>query len=85
MLRNVGFVEVENGFVDGLDATISLNSESSTGEVLLQYRDLKLNFLDKDDPDDEGLKETLSNFIANTFSINSDNTGQDAETGQINF
>ncbi|HBQ60278.1 MAG TPA: hypothetical protein DD671_11830 [Balneolaceae bacterium] len=85
MLRNVGFVEIENGFVDGLDAEMYLNSKSASGEVLVEYRDLKVKFLNKDNPDNNGLKEGVKNFIANTFAINSNNTGNDAETGEIDF
>ena len=62
-----------------------LNSESASGEVLVEYRDLKVKFLNKDNPDNNGLKEGVKNFIANTFAINSNNTGNDAETGEIDF
>lgn len=85
ILRNVGFVKLEDGFVDGLETEINLNSETSSGEVLVQYRDLKVNFLNKDDLDDSGIKEGVKNFLANTFAINSNNTGEDAKTGEIDF
>ncbi|WP_020401685.1 hypothetical protein [Gracilimonas tropica] len=85
MLRNVGFIELKDGFVEGMETEMTLNSDSATGEVLIEYRDLKVKFLNDENPEKNGLKQRVKTFVANTFAIKSNNTGEDAETGQIDF
>ena len=85
MLQHVGFVKIEDGLVESLSANYSLNSKSASGEVSILYRDLKVSFLNKDNPDKKGLKQQLGDFIANTFVLKSDNLGENARIGEINF
>lgn len=47
ILENVGFVRIEDGFVESLDAEFVLNSENSSGEALILYRDLKVSMLNQ--------------------------------------
>lgn len=85
MLEHVGFVRVDDGLVESLETEIVLANETSSGEVLVLYRDLKVSFLDKDDPEDQGLKEKVGDFFANTFVIKSDNAGDNPRVGNIDF
>lgn len=85
MLRHVGFVRIEDGLVEGMHANYTLNSEKASGEVKILYRDLKVSFLNKDNPEKTGLKQQFGDFIANTFVLKSDNLGEDARIGEINF
>lgn len=84
MLARSGFVRVESGFVNSLNAEFELNSESSSGEALILYRDLKISFLDEDSGE-QGFGEKLKDFIANNFSIKSENTEPDPTIGEIDF
>ena len=85
MLQNVGFIKVEDGLVESLKAKYSLNSSMSSGSVNVLYRDLKVSILDKDNPDKNGLKQKVGDFIANTFVLKSDNVSEDPRIGEINF
>jgi len=85
MLNNVAFVEVEDGFIESLSANLELNSSASSGEVTLLYRDLKVSFLNKDNPQKKGLKQWAGDFIANTFVIKSNNLGDKPRVGIISF
>lgn len=85
MLQNVGFVKIEDGLIESLSANYTLNSTASSGEVKVLYRDLKVSFLNKENPDKTGLKQVLGDFIANTFVLKSDNIGEDARIGEISF
>lgn len=85
VFENVGFVRVDEGLVESMEAKFSLNDVSSSGEVLILYRDLKVSFLDKKDPESDGIKQKVTDFLANTFAIKSDNTGDDPRVGKINF
>ncbi|MEX0724067.1 MAG: hypothetical protein WD357_05315 [Gracilimonas sp.] len=84
MLERSGFVRVEEGLVESLDAEIQLNSESSSGEALVLYRDLKVSFLNEESGE-QGFGEKFKDLVANTFAIKSDNTEPDPYTGQIDF
>lgn len=84
MLERSGFVRVEEGLVESLEAEFELNSETSSGEALILYRDLKISFLDEDSGE-QGFGEKFKDFIANNFSIKSDNTEPDPTTGEIDF
>lgn len=85
IFENVGFVRIDEGFVESMDAKYTLNDVSSSGEVLILYHDLKISFLDKENPEKNNLKQKFSDFIANTFAIKSDNTGDNPRVGKINF
>ena len=84
MLERSGFVRVEEGLVESLEAEFELNSESSSGEALILYRDLKISFLNED-TGEQGFGEKFKDFIANTFSIKSDNMEPDPTIGEIAF
>lgn len=85
MLVRSGFVRVEDGLVDGLTADMKLNSDSATGQVVIRYRDLKVAFLNKEEPGKEGLAQKVGSFFANTFVLKSDNTGEDPRVGEVDF
>jgi|AntRauTorcE11897_2_1112592.scaffolds.fasta_scaffold00409_5 hypothetical protein len=84
ILKRSGFVRVESGIIESLKAEIKLNSESSSGELLMLYRDLKISFLNEDSGE-QGFGEKFKDFIANNFSIKSENTEPDPDIGQIDF
>ncbi|MEX2362078.1 MAG: hypothetical protein WD597_00590, partial [Balneolaceae bacterium] len=85
MLENVGFVRVEDGIVHELSAEMELNENSSSGEVTLLYSDLNVSMLDENDPDKNGIKEQVSNFIANTFVIKTNNLPEDPRIGTFEY
>ncbi|MFD2532684.1 AsmA family protein [Gracilimonas halophila] len=84
MLERSGFVRVEEGLVESLEAEFELNSQSSSGEALILYRDLRISFLDEDSGE-QGFGEKFKDLIANTFSIKSDNIEPDPSIGDIDF
>lgn len=85
ILEKVGFVRIEEGFIESLDAEFVLTSESSSGEALILYRDLKVSMLNQNNPEREGIGQRFKDFIANTFAIKSENTADDPRIGEIDF
>jgi hypothetical protein len=85
ILENVGFVRIEEGFIESLDAEFELTAESSSGEALILYRDLKVSMLNHNNPEKEGLGQRFKDFVANTFAIKADNNGDDPRIGEIDF
>ncbi|MDZ7805779.1 MAG: hypothetical protein U5K71_01520 [Gracilimonas sp.] len=84
ILARSGFVRVEDGLIESLDADFQLNSDSSTGEALILYKNLKISFLDED-TGEQGIGEKFKDFIATNFSIKSENTEPDPTIGKISF
>lgn len=84
ILAKSGFVRVETGIVESLKAEFEVKSDTSSGEVLLLYRDLKISFLEEDSGE-QRFQERLKDFVANTFSIKSENTEEDPRVGKIQF
>ncbi len=85
IIENVGFIRIEDGMVDDLHARYTLDNTSAKGAVLVRYRDLKISILDKENPDKSSLRQKFGDFIANTFVINSNNTGDKAQPGPIDY
>ncbi|MEX0720050.1 MAG: hypothetical protein WD059_05235 [Balneolaceae bacterium] len=85
MLEFVGFVRVESGMVHELSAEMELNDTSSTGQLKLLYDDLEVSFLNENDPDRNGIREQVSDFITNKFVLKSENTAEDPRIGEISY
>ena len=85
VLEKSGYLRVEEGMVDGLDATIQLRSEQSTGQLTLLYSGLKVSILNKDQPDRENFFQRVGDFFVNTFVVKSDNSAEDPYIAEINF
>lgn len=75
---------MKTGIVESLKAEFEVKSDTSSGEVLLLYRDLKISFLEEDSGE-QRFQERLKDFVANTFSIKSENTEEDPRVGKIQF
>lgn len=85
MIRYVGFVEINSGMVHELEAEIILTDSTSTGSVTVIYSNLDFSLVNKNNPDVNGIKESVTNFITDNFIIQSENPAEDPRTGEINF
>lgn len=83
-LLHLAFVRAESGVVNSLYFDFTSDDSGAKGEILLDYEDLKLTFLNSDDIDDKNLGTRLKSFFANTIVVDSDNTG-DIEPEKIDF
>lgn len=75
-LLHLAFVRAESGVVNSLYFDFTVNDREATGEILLNYENLKLTFLNSDDIDDKDLGTRIKSFLANTFVVDSENTGE---------
>jgi hypothetical protein len=77
------FVRVEDGQIQRLEFEFTYNTNKSEGNLELEYEDLKITILDKDD----GSKKTIKTFIAQTFLLDKDNLEEERsyKEGSISF
>jgi hypothetical protein len=77
------FVRVDNGQIKRLEFDFTYDSDRSEGKLELEYENLEITLLDKDD----GSKKALKTFIAETFILQKDNLQEDRsyKEGSISF
>lgn len=68
--------EVRSGQLKNLWFNFSYNNDVSTGSMIFEYEDLKINLLDREEME----KQTLTSLLVNAFAIQTDNI-----RGQKNF
>ncbi len=87
MLKYVAFIEVEQGYTDGLDLEFTYDQIQSKGTMHFYYDGLKIDFLRKKSAETGGWLNELKGFIVNTFVVQSSNTPQSGNfrVGQISF
>lgn len=80
-------VSVRSGRVDEMNFNVRLNNDISDGEMTFLYSGLKIDKLDKDDLDDEGLDNVFVSFVANTFLVKQSNPAgnSDPRVGIVHF
>ncbi len=77
------FVRVDEGQIKRLEFDFTYDTNSSDGKLELEYENLKITLLDKDD----GSKKTFKTFIAETFILQKDNLREKRsyKEGSISF
>jgi len=88
MLEPTAFTSVESGFVDTLRFIMTMDERQSSGDMQFIYRDFKVQLLNKDASQEEGLKEDLASLLANWLVIKKDNpdqSGKPIRVGKIAF
>ncbi len=83
-LLHLAFVEIKSGIINSMDFDFTVTDRKAEGKLLLDYEDLKLTFLNSDDPDDKNLGTRLKTFVANTVGLNTDHTG-DIDSKEIDY
>jgi hypothetical protein len=71
--KPLGLVEVENGDLQKVYATINGDQWKAHGDVLVLYKDLKLSLLEKDKGKKELDKKDVTTFVANSFVLKQNN------------
>ncbi len=69
-------VDFKSGYVDTLYMRAIGREYISLGSMKFLYRDLKVEFLDKDDTSRHSVKNQLLKFAANTFVVRTNNTSR---------
>nr|WKN35308.1 hypothetical protein K4G66_23300 [Tunicatimonas sp. TK19036] len=87
LLEPVAFASVRSGVANLLDFSMTLNERSATGEVRFIYNDLKVDLLNRENPDNPALKELMGTWLANWFVVKTDNPtrNQPLRVGNIYF
>ncbi|WP_143962839.1 DUF748 domain-containing protein [Litoribacter populi] len=66
-------VAIDEGWLNNLELNIVANDYEGTGEVVMQYRDLKIQILDSDYEKNQNIFRRAGAFLANTFVVRSNN------------
>lgn len=88
MLEKTAFARVESGYAYAVKFNISANDKVSKGDMHFAYKDLKIELINKDDPNDPRLKEVVGSIIANAFVVKTDNPSSNSQPlriGEISF
>ena len=85
MLQYVGFVKINDGMVHSLETKFSLDDTSAEGDVTIIYSDLDIGLVNKSNPDQRGVKETVTDFLTDHFVLESENPAEDPRIGKISF
>jgi len=74
---------IEEGHIDRIDFDFDYTDDQATGNLLFEYQDLKVSFLDQDD----GSKEKLKSFLVNSLILTKQNQGEKvfSRQGKISF
>jgi hypothetical protein len=83
MLINTAFMEVERGVVNDMKMNLLLNRYEAGGVMLLNYENLHIEQRDRGDASNTNFKTRLKSFVANTFVMDSENSGDDVEPAII--
>ncbi len=83
MIENLLFVSIQSGDIKGTNFYFYADDHESSGEVFLEYEDLKVDVLNTEDHEK---KKAAQSFIANNLIRNSNlNSDRKYLVGQINF
>ncbi|HYG51056.1 MAG TPA: hypothetical protein VD905_09145, partial [Flavobacteriales bacterium] len=68
----LGMMKIEKGTVTGLETAMSGNELKAAGNVLLQYQDLKIALMEKDQGEKQLDKKSVTSFLANLLVVKND-------------
>lgn len=80
MLETTAFTSIKSGHAYAIKFDMRLNDQVSGGDVHFAYRDLKIELLNKEDPNDPKLKEVVGSWIANLFVVKTDNPSNKSQS-----
>lgn len=84
VLEPLGLVRADKGTIHSLVFDMNLGSAKSTGWVRMEYSNLKISVLDKENIR-EGGSQQLKSFLINTLKINSKNNEAPLRKGEVSF
>ncbi len=73
LLRPLANINIKEGHADRIEFTMKGNNEIATGEMIFRYNDLKIQMLNPETNDMQGLNQEIRTFFANTFVIKQNN------------
>ncbi|MDQ3535879.1 MAG: hypothetical protein M3421_09680 [Bacteroidota bacterium] len=77
-------INIENGKLHEATFSVVANDDVAVGKMYFKYDDLKIKVLDKDG--ENGLKQKITSFVANTFVVKKSNPGGGSlREGNINY
>lgn len=79
---------IKSGTIEKATFKIEVNNGRSSGEVQVQYKDLKIAVLNKTTGSAKGFMDGVASFIANTFTIRTKNMPDKSgkiTTGKVNY
>lgn len=80
----MGFVSLSSGTINAMEFDMELDQAKAKGKILLNYSDLKVQLLEKEQVNEDKHKQLLS-FLANAVKIKQNNTEKPLREGEITF
>ncbi|EMR03282.1 AsmA family protein [Cesiribacter andamanensis] len=75
LFKNLMFIKLERGNIRQANFRVDANVNSAQGNMRFLYQNLKMQLLDKEDPDDPGFKLQAASWLLNNLVIKSNNPG----------
>ena len=73
LLRPLANINIKDGHAERIGFNMIGNDEIATGEMIFRYNDLKIQILNPETNDMQGLNQEIKTFFANTFVIRQNN------------
>ncbi len=73
LLRPLANINIKDGHAEEIRFNMNGNNEIATGEMTFRYNDLKIQILNPETNDMQGLNQEIKTFFANTFVIRQNN------------
>tara|TARA_Y100001980_G_scaffold45816_1_gene27186 strand:+ start:51488 stop:55555 length:4068 start_codon:yes stop_codon:yes gene_type:complete len=73
LLRPLANINIKEGYAEEISFSMNGNNEIATGEMNFRYNDLKIQILNPETNDMQGLNQEIKTFFANTFVIRQNN------------
>ncbi|MDZ7691302.1 MAG: hypothetical protein U5K69_09260 [Balneolaceae bacterium] len=80
----MGFVRLSSGTINAMEFDMELDQAKASGKILLNYSDLKVELLEREQVKENEEKQLLS-FLANTVKIKRNNSEKPLREGEITF
>ncbi|MEQ8552218.1 MAG: hypothetical protein RIC06_20990 [Cyclobacteriaceae bacterium] len=73
LLRPLANINIKEGYAEEISFNMNGNNEIATGEMNFRYNNLKIQILNPETNDMQGLNQEIKTFFANTFVIRQNN------------
>ncbi len=73
LLRPLANINIKDGYAERIGFSMKGNNDIATGEMNFHYEDLKIQILNPETYDMQGLNQEIKTFFANTFVIKQNN------------
>ncbi len=85
MLKYVAFVKVDDGKINHLEFSMTLNQQESQGELIMNYEDFKISLLNEETMKQTGPLTDIETLFANVVIVEGNTPDEGMRLGTIDF